>query len=113
MKGRSYIVDFYESRNYSGPSVVRAHGVNLIMGPNDSPLFLLNLERELTVDEQPITQILVSTSFAEDPIENITDGACTINIQYVKAGFQLDENSQASAEMSQFWCNGKITPSTK
>lgn len=112
MNGRSYIIDFYDSRHYQGPTPVRGFGVCLL-GENGSQQFLINLERELVAGETPFSQILASTSYEGDPIERLLDSSCTVNIHIVTTATPLDENSHPEDGQSQFLCNGKISPTAK
>lgn len=109
MTAQQHRLEVYEPYDYTGSNPLHLSGVGTLRGGNGAFYYLLETEGPLELGDQQINQILVLPRYTGDPICNIEDGSCTVNIEYVVPGARLEPDTPFSYNDIKHWGVGKIT----
>ena len=111
MTAQEHRLEVYEPYDYTGANPLPLAGVGTLRGGNGAFYYLLEPASPLEVNGEQIRQLLVLPRYTGDPICNIQEGSCTVNIEYVIPGARLEPDTPFSYNDIRHWGVGKITRS--
>lgn len=109
MVAQEHRLEVYEPYDYTGTNPLPLAGVGTLRGGNGTFYYLLEPASPLELNGEQIHQLLVLPRYTGDPICNIEDGSCTVNIECVIPGARLEPNTPFSYNDIKHWGVGKIT----
>ncbi len=112
MEHRTHLLEIYEPDNFEGSNPLHVTGTGLLRGANGAFYYLIEFEKGscLTIDGEEVCQLLLLPRYSEDPIKNVQESCCTVNVERVLPGAHLEPNTPFSYNDIEHWGVGKIHP---
>lgn len=108
MGEHKHLLEVYEPYEYEGPNPMHVLGVGVLRGPNGAFYYLLDVEGDLRLGDDPVLQFLVLPRYNGDKIERAELSSCTVNIERVRPGVHLQAGNAFSYQDVTHWGVGKI-----
>jgi len=108
MTQSSYMLEIYDTEDYSGPNPVHVTGTAIIKGPENSRYFVLEPQQQMAIGEFTASHLAVRAHYDGDPINHITDSVATVGIALLTS--KLDVDHTYNFNDLKLWKVGKISP---
>ena len=110
MSYSSYILEIYDTEDYSGPNPVKVTGVGIIKGPENSQYLVIEPDEQIMAGTSRSRQLAVRAHYDGDPISHVTDSVATVGIALLSGERELDTDRIYNFNDLKFWKVGKISP---
>ncbi|WP_297527093.1 hypothetical protein [Thiohalobacter sp.] len=111
MAARTHLLEIFEPEDFSGHNPLHVEGEGLIRGGNGAFYYLLHLNGDgFEIEGEAVSQLLILPRYNEDPIKAAQESSCTVIIERVLPGCELQPGQPFSYNDICHWGVGRIRP---
>ncbi|VAW77449.1 hypothetical protein MNBD_GAMMA12-1461 [hydrothermal vent metagenome] len=105
----SYVLEIYDTDDYTGPNPIKVKGLGIIKGPENSQYFVVTPDQNIVSDSVSSHYFAIRAHYNQDSIDHVTDSVTTVSIVILEDS-NIDTDHIYNFNDLKFWKVGKISP---